>query len=91
MEGGRRKCSEEFRKPEIPPGSPAVLYVVPADHQIFPLCTLMLSQRDQSACPGPSVDVLPPNSLIPELPALYPSLLTRLGLSRGSLELIMGS
>lgn len=50
----------------------------------------MRSKRLPWACSGPNVDVLPPNSLIPELPALYPSLLLCLGLSRGSLELIVG-
>ncbi|RLV88812.1 hypothetical protein DV515_00015276, partial [Chloebia gouldiae] len=61
------------------------------EQETFPLCALMPAQRDQSACPGPRVDVLPPSSLIPELPAPYPSLLVRLGLSTDSLELIVGS
>lgn len=91
----RRKCSKKFRKPQIPLGSPAVLYVVPAERQIFPLCTLMHSKRNQSGCLecalGQACTSYLETALIPKITALYSSFLIGLGLNMRSLELIMAT
>lgn len=89
----RRKCSKKSRKPQIPLGSPAVLYVVPAERQIFPLCTLMHSRRNQSGCiacvPGQVCMSYLKTALIFNVTALYSFFLVDLGLNTSSLELIM--
>lgn len=89
----RRKCSKKSRKPQIPLGSPAVLYVVPAEQQIFPLCTLMHSRRNQSGCIacvlGQVCMSYLKTALIFNVTALYSFFLVDLGLNTSSLELII--
>lgn len=87
----RRKCSKEFRKPQLPLGSPAVLHVVPAEHQLFPLCTFMHSRRNHSSCLEHALGQVCVSYLetapITEVTALYSHFFTALGLTWSSLGL----